>query len=89
MHTQTPAPAASLKFRAGQFRRHAAARGIVTDAEIAGATGLDRSTVNRLLRGTAPGERTIAAVLAAFPERRFEDFFEVAAAPRASASAAA
>jgi len=88
MQTQT-APAATLRFRAGQFRLYGKSRGIVTDSEIAAATGLDRSTVYRLLSGdAAPGERTIAAILSAFPDRRFEDFFEVTTA-RAGASAAA
>lgn len=87
MQTQTP-PAVGLRFRAGQFRLYGKARGIVTDAEIAAATGLDRSTVYRLLSGgAAPGERTIAAILAAFPDRRFEDFFEVAAARAGTAAA--
>jgi transcriptional regulator with XRE-family HTH domain len=85
MHTQTPPPA--LRFRAAQFRRYGAARGIVTDTEIARATGLDRSTVNRLLSGTAPGVRAIAAFLAAFPDRHFEDFFEVAAGTSARTAA--
>jgi transcriptional regulator with XRE-family HTH domain len=88
MHTKTtPQPAASLRFRTAQFRRYAATRGLATDTEIAVAAGLDRSTVNRLLRGdVSPGERTIAAFLTAFPDRRFEDFFEVAggAATRAA-----
>lgn len=83
-----PVPVASLRFRADQFRRYATAQGLAADAEIATATGLDRSTVGRLLRGeVAPGHRIIAAILAAFPDRRFEDFFEVRAAaaqPRAA-----
>jgi transcriptional regulator with XRE-family HTH domain len=84
MHTPTlpppgpPAPA-TLRLRDGQFRRHAGLQGLVTDAEIAAATGLDRSTVNRLLRRElAPGHRIIAAILLAFPDRRFDDFFEIA-----------
>jgi len=73
-----PAPA-TLRLRDGQFRRYAGLQGLVTDAEIAAATGLDRSTVNRLLRRElAPGHRIIAAILLAFPDRRFDDFFEIA-----------
>jgi hypothetical protein len=85
MHTPIPPPAppapataAALRFRASLFRRYAATQGLATDAEIAAATGLDRSTVGRLLRAdVAPGHRIIAAILSSFPDRRFEDFFEV------------
>jgi hypothetical protein len=85
-----PPPPASLRFRDAQFRRYATARGLATDAEIAAATGLDRSTVGRLLRAdVAPGQKIIAAILAVFPDRRFEDFFEVTAGgPAAGARAA-
>lgn len=95
MHTTTPpaeapAPAApaTLRLRDGQFRRYAGLQGLVTDAEIAAATGLDRSTVNRLMRRKlAPGHQIIAAILTAFPDRRFEDFFEIAAGPAEAAAA--
>jgi transcriptional regulator with XRE-family HTH domain len=83
MHTTTPpAPAAApatLRLRDGQFRRHAGLQGLDTEAAIAARIGMDRSTVNRLLRRElAPGPRVIAAILTAFPDRRFEDFFEIA-----------
>lgn len=69
-----------VKLRVEQFKRYAADRGLVTDREIAGHVGLDRTMVFKLLRGThQPGERVIASLLAAFPDRRFEDFFEVTA----------
>ena len=75
--TQTP-PAVTLRFRADQFRLYAQTRGILTDNAIATAIGLDRSTVWRLLAAdTAPGKLTIAAILTAFPDRKFEDFFEI------------
>jgi hypothetical protein len=77
MHTTTPA---TLRLRDGQFRRYAGLQGLVTDAEIGEFTGLDRSTVNRLMRRElAPGHRIIAAILTAFPDRRFDDFFEITA----------
>jgi transcriptional regulator with XRE-family HTH domain len=87
--TQTP-EVTTLRFRADQFRLYGKARGIVTDNEIAAAIGLDRSTVYRLLSGdNDPGKYTIAAILAAFPDRKFEDFFEVTTVqPRARRPAA-
>jgi lambda repressor-like predicted transcriptional regulator len=37
-----------------------------------------KSTVSRVLNGrTAPGEEFIAATLAAFPDAKFEDLFQV------------
>lgn len=77
MHsTRQPGPRVGL--RTAQFRRYAKAHGLSTDAEIAGHTGLDRTTLFRLLRGDiAPGERIIATLLTAFPEQTFEDIFEI------------
>jgi transcriptional regulator with XRE-family HTH domain len=69
---------ASVELRAAQFKRYAEAQGLSTDSAIAERIGLDRTTVFRLFRGdVSPGERIIATVLIAFPDRRFEDFFEV------------
>lgn len=86
---QAPAPAATLRFRASQFRAYAGTQGLSTDTELAAATGLDRSTVNRLLRAdVTPGHRIIAAILATWPDRRFEDFFEVTTPGTAAAQAA-
>jgi len=79
MQTETRATRATVRLQTAQFRRYAEARGLSTDVEIAGYTGLARTTVFRLLRGDVdPGERTIPAFLAAFPDRHFEDFFEIA-----------
>ena len=79
MQTGTRADRASVRLRTAQFRRYAEARGLSTDSEIAGHTGLARTTVFRLLRGDVdPGERIIAAFLVAFPDRHFEDLFEIA-----------
>ena len=78
MHPPTGPGRPLVKLRAAQFKRYAADRGLVTDREIAAHVGLDRTMVFRLLRGEhRPGERVIASLLAAFPDRRFEDFFEV------------
>ena len=79
MQTETPPTRATVRLRTAQFRRYAEARGLSTDIEIAERTGLARTTVFRLLRGDVdPGERIIAAFLVAFPDRHFEDLFEIA-----------
>ena len=79
MQTGTRATRATVRLRTAQFRRYAEARGLSTDIEIAGHTGLARTTVFRLLRGDVdPGNWIIAACLTAFPDRHFEDLFEVA-----------
>jgi hypothetical protein len=84
MHTGT---GAHVKLRTAQFRRYVEVHGLTTDGEIAGHVGLDRTTVFRLLRGDVfPGERIIATFLTAFPDRRFEDFFEVIPAVKAKAA---
>jgi hypothetical protein len=47
-------------------------------AALALRLGVDRSTAHRVLGGrTAPGEEFIACALAAFPDAKFEDLFEV------------
>lgn len=79
MQPRTKRPGASVKLRTAHFRRYAEGQGLISDGEIAERTGLDRTTVFRLMRGdNDPGERIIATLLTAFPDRRFEDFFEVA-----------
>jgi predicted DNA-binding transcriptional regulator AlpA len=78
MHTAPGTPSAAVSLRTAQFRRYAKAMKLVSDSEIAAHLGLSRTTVFRMLRGdVAPGERIIAAILAAFPDRRFEDLFEI------------
>lgn len=78
MHRPAPPGTAAVRLRTAQFRQYAEAYGLSTESDIAGHTGLDRSTLNRLLRGDiAPGNRIVASFLLAFPDRRFEDFFEV------------
>jgi len=68
----------AIGLRVAEFRRRAKQEGLVSDSDIAARIGLHRTTVMRLLsKQTAPGYGFIAAVLAAFPETRFEDVFEV------------
>jgi len=75
-----PGTQPTVQLRTAQFRRYAKeAHGLSTDSEIAEHTGLTRTTVFRLMKGRiAPGERVIATLLAAFPDRHFEDIFEIA-----------
>lgn len=78
MHQRTRRPGASVRLRTAHFRRFAESQGLRTNGDIAARTGLERTTVFRLMQGEIdPGERIIATVLVAFPDRRFEDFFEV------------
>jgi len=70
--------AASIRLRTRQFRKFAALKGWRSDEAASRALGVNPATLSRVLRGkTAPGERFIAATLAAFPEMDFADLFEV------------
>lgn len=61
------------------LRRAAEKEGLTTPAALADRLGVQRSSVTRIFNGDRRiGEKTIAAVLAAFPGSRFEDFFRVA-----------
>jgi len=69
---------AVIRLRAEQFRQHARRQGLKSDSASAAYLGMNRSTVRRVLNGEiTPGERMIAAALAAFPELTFDDLFEV------------
>lgn len=73
-----PPPAIRLKTAA--IKDAAEARGWATYREIAQGVGTSPATLCRLLRETEPqppGPAFIAAVLQEFPEKTFEDFFEV------------
>jgi hypothetical protein len=68
--------AATLILRGHLFRRHARAKGLTTEAAIAAAMHVDRSTVHRVLAGTqAPGNAFVAGALLAFPELDARDLF--------------
>lgn len=79
--------AAMIRLKTKRFRMIASLKGWRTDDAIAKALRLNPATVSRNLRsaedprGTAPGERFIAAVLAALPEVPFEELFEVVGGP--------
>lgn len=74
MHVTHPV----IRLRAEEFHRRAQKAGLTSDTDIAERLGMNRTTVWRVLDGSiAPGERFIAAVLAAFPRIRFAEVFEV------------
>lgn len=69
---------ARIELRFDRFDSAAAARGLDTDAAIADHLGIDRATMWRIRqRRIAPGERFIAATLAAFPDLTFDALFTV------------
>jgi transcriptional regulator with XRE-family HTH domain len=70
-----------IRLRAAQIRQVQADAGLLTDTALAEHLGISGATVSRLLKGSiVPGEATIAAILAAFPDYAFEDLFEVVSA---------
>lgn len=70
--------ASAIRLRAEQLRQHAAKDGLSSDRAVAERLGVSHTTVMRALSGDiAPGEKLIAATLAAFPDLKFEDLFEV------------
>jgi hypothetical protein len=79
-----------IRLRGGQLRRHAGRIGLDSDRAVAERLGVSHTTVMRALSGDiAPGERLIAATLAAFPDLRFEDLFEVVEGKSAASGSAA
>lgn len=68
-----------LRLRAGQLQMHARRLGVDPNNQaIARYLRLSRTTVKRMLSGElAPGERVIARTLAAFPDLKFDDLFEI------------
>jgi lambda repressor-like predicted transcriptional regulator len=69
---------ARIHLRTAQFRKFCALKSWTTDDAKARAMGIDPATLSRVLKGRcAPGERFIAASLAALPEVEFADLYEV------------
>ncbi len=71
--TDTPAvrirPEAVIQFRN--------AAGITSNRALAALAGVDQSTLQRVLAGTAePSSRFISGLMRAFPDATFEDLFE-------------
>lgn len=70
--------AAKVILRTEQYAKFCKLKGWETIHRQAEQIGVDPATVSRVVTGqTAPGERFIAGVLAAFPELDFADLFEV------------
>jgi transcriptional regulator with XRE-family HTH domain len=81
----TDAPAIYLRHE--RFKDAVRSRGWTTVREMAGGIGVSGASISRLLhadpsRRQSPGEAFIAAVLVAFPEFGFYDFFEDPASSR-------
>lgn len=69
-----------IKVRKTAFATARAAAGYGSDYSLAKAMGVARSTVVRVLADEIrPGGTFIAGALAALPQQRFEDLFEVEA----------
>jgi lambda repressor-like predicted transcriptional regulator len=69
---------ARIHLRTAQFQKFCALKDWRTDDAKARAMGIDPATLSRVLKGRcAPGERFIAASLAALPEVEFSDLYEV------------
>ena len=82
MHSTSPT--AVIKLRADAFAEWAEGEGLATEGAQAERIGVDRSILSRIRRGeTVPGERFIAATLAA-SGLEFERLFEVAEIAEAS-----
>ena len=67
-----------IKVRRAAFAVARAAAGYRSDYSLAKAMQVARSTVGRVLEGDIrPGAAFIGGALAALPEQKFEDLFEV------------
>jgi hypothetical protein len=74
----------TVRLKTGALEAKARSRNWTTAAELARALRISPPSLSRLLNEDEagkplqmPGETFIAAVLAAFPESKFEDFFEL------------
>jgi transcriptional regulator with XRE-family HTH domain len=66
-----------VTLRRKRLERAMKLHGIETDAQLAAALGMNRSTAGRLRSGEIqPGRESIPALLRAFPELTYEDLFE-------------
>lgn len=68
---------AEVHLRLSQFHRHSKTRGLSSAHARAKFIGVHHATVGRIESGDRCGERFIAQVLAAFPNLKFEDLFEI------------
>lgn len=71
----------TIRIRSDNLSIARAAAGLDSDAALAHAMGLHSTSVYRTLSGQAQlGATFIAALLATFPDRKFDDLFEPVAA---------
>lgn len=69
---------ARIRLNADQFRKVSNTAGHRTNVQRSDATGINQPTLSRLLNGhETPSARTIAAILATYPEWSFDDLFVV------------
>lgn len=74
---QSTSPPAEIRLRTAAFDAWAASQGFASDTAAAERIGVSQSQLSRVLTGSvAPGEKFIAALLAATGSK-FEQMFEV------------
>ena len=78
MRTQRVLDSPQVRLRVAEFLKHTKARGLHSALARATFIGVHHATVGRIEGGERCGERFIAQVLAAFPQLKFEDLFEIA-----------
>lgn len=84
--TRGPQAPPEIRLKISALMDIADARGWTTDREIAHGFGTSAPNLSRLLRPhdpQAPGTLFIATVLHRFPDKTFDDFFEVVGPERA------
>jgi len=70
--------AVKIRLNAAQFTKVANTAGHRTNVQRSDATGINQPTLSRLLNGhETPSARTIAAILATYPEWSFDELFVV------------
>jgi hypothetical protein len=68
----------TLRLRTDHFTACAHAKGWITQEDQARGLSVHQSSVSRIIKGAQrPGPSFIAAVLLAFPDAEFRDFFEI------------
>jgi len=69
---------ATIRLRHTQLAKYMKMTNLDTKRDLARRLNVNESQVSRILLGhCAPGEKFIAAILAAFPDLEFSDLFEV------------
>ncbi|MFC6090838.1 helix-turn-helix domain-containing protein [Saccharothrix lopnurensis] len=77
-NTKTQPATYALRLRDNAIDRQIVEHRLRYRSELCRRAGIQRSTLHRIERGTQDaGQRFIAGVLAALPDAKFEDLFEV------------